>query len=194
MTTFGYTTLELLLANDIYQTVWGSVFNGVAGECTKLTAGLRSTRGLGTEYKVKLGIYKHLDLSWVANTNEYYGNLPITPVLKDFTFASNPTLQAIPYILVAFGWTSYSITDHPMLMYHHHDADQGHSQGGLAYPTFPNPYVPGHNDNEHSIYATVTPSVSGCGVHAPSTFSLSLLAAAWLQHQRRKRKRAISLG
>ena len=156
MATFGYTTIGttggLTIAAVGWEDISGSVFTCTEfGTATSITVALKRT--VAGSDNVKCAIYKHSDLSLLAQTEERNLALTTSYVWYTFTFATPPSLiGGTDYILVVWGdYTAQNIT----CPYDNGDANQGHKQT-LAYGAFPNPLVPSHQNTKASIYCTYT--------------------------------------
>ncbi len=125
--------------------IYGSKFTGGAGEATKISV---YTRTSTNPQDMKCAIHKVSDKSLVAETS--LTSITTTPGWFDFTFAVNPTLEAVDY------WLSMWLNDEH---YYYFFADVG--KGGyqtIAYDGYPNPLVPIALDKRVCIYCTYTPS------------------------------------
>ncbi len=150
MAIFGYNgtgTSQTSLTNVIVGSVFTLTEPGVASKITAFVG-----RAVG-ETNAKCAIYKHSDLSFVAETG---GALPpATAAWTNFTFASPPTLPADDYVLAAWsGGASH------VIYYTTGDANQGHSDAA-TFDGWPATLDPTHSTNKCRIYCTYEASPTG---------------------------------
>ena len=148
--TFGYeSNAETYSSTDDWMK--GSVFLGGAGELTKISALVFTSMYTDT----KCAIYKHSDNTKVAETNISNTTQEGHKEWVDYTFASNPTIEAINYVLVET--QDYVYIGPEGIYYDAGDTDQGHIED-ITLMTFPDTASFTHENNIYSIYATYTPS------------------------------------
>lgn len=102
------------------------------------------------DHKVKCAIYKHSDLSFIAETEEK--TIVVGSAWNTFNFAVPPSvLSGTEYVLVAWAEDVAGNASIPLLT---DVANRSHTQA-LAYAAWPDPLVPAHNVWKASIYCTV---------------------------------------
>jgi len=155
---FGYETAG---SSHVWKenVIIGSVFDCPAsGTAQSITAYIHTGGFTGTE-KVKFGIYRHSDLSFVGSTEEFAVGATTFTGWKTLNFITSPSLSATSYILVVWGQANSSL----WVYYNAGDTNQGHYQS-LTYGTWPDPLVPTHDNNKYSIYCTYTVAPPAGGV------------------------------
>jgi len=157
MGTFGYTGVGGS-NQTIEDRISGSVFTCPEdGTADKISVAL-VTASPAWSGLVRCCIYKHSDLSKVAETEERTLTLTTTPTFYDFNFnAPKPSLiAATDYVLVAWAEQAPGLC---RARYTTADiVNQGHAQAATYAITFPNPLVPTHEERKYSIYCTYTPT------------------------------------
>ena len=146
--TFGYMGNGETYGGTINGEMSGSLFTGAVGIVTQISAYMWWNY---TTAPAKCGIYKHSDNSKLAETNINYVSQHSSVEWVDFTFTSNPTIEAIDYVLVGNG---YNVNPGPKAMYYDSgEANQGYYQDidQMTLPTTAN-FI--HNNNKYSIYCT----------------------------------------
>lgn len=107
---------------------------------------------INAAHDVKCAIYKHGDLSFVAETEERTIGVAAL-AWETFTFATRPTLErATDYILVV--WAE-QVVGAANVSYDAGAGNQGHTHAKI-YDGWPDPLVPNHDNNKYSIYCTYT--------------------------------------
>lgn len=163
MGTFGNTSETYVSQLDIRNWIRGSLFVMVAEVnqvADKITAFLKSSVSV-TTVNIKCALYKHSDLSFVAETEERNIALTTTPTWYDFNFSTKPDLiSSEPYIIVV--WSNLGTGYTAQVLYNTGDANQGHHDVE-TYGTFPNTLVPSHTTDNLCIYCTYS-----AGIVAPT--------------------------
>ena len=126
----------------------GSLYTGAAGTATSITCWINKAGPPNPNYTCN--IYKHSDLSELTNGISVEGTTP-SDARKEFAFVSNPTVEAIDYILVINGDAQYARGRYDVGA-----ANNGHHDGH-TYGTWPDPLVPTHTNRDMEIYVTYTP-------------------------------------
>ena len=156
--TFGYTTEGGSTTDDIDDKVIGGRATGAVGEVTKMTAYVSY---LENDDVAKCALYTRTsDTAATLLTN---GVTNVTTsgasglLLKDFTFSTNPTIEAVDYFLLITGDSSNK--NAPEIASDSGGSDTGFGKNNVYADGFPSSITGGtSSDVLYSIYATYTPA------------------------------------
>ena len=149
--TFGYETIGGSNGIATVEYITGSLSTGAAGTGNSITIYNASENGTN---KCKYALYKHSDSTKVTNGETDELTIPASWAWRTLNFGTNPTLEAIDYVIVT-GFEAAASPNRTYGKFDTGDTDQGHYET-ITYPTFPATASFNHDNRRHSIYCTYT--------------------------------------